>query len=261
MVIDQDDTKGSGAPTEAGLVDGGGDGLPAATPPPVIDNRSADRRAADWVLEAGGTVDVSIDGATRTVERVESLPTGEFHVLGMDLSQCAGAAGGLQRLEELSHVRVLKLYDVPVSDDDLRHIAGLETLVQLDLYHSQIGDGGLTHLAGLHRLESLSIHGTRITDDGLARIAGLRELQALNLAMTNVSDTGLQHLAPLTALRWLQLSRTRVTDAGLEQLTDLHSLSELFLQGTAVTERGVARLEAALPDCTIHVDAQKAKEE
>lgn len=239
--------------------------LPGTTPAhaasPVPDERSVDRRAAEWVLEIGGSVGVSQNGVEQTIRPGDALPEGEFSVLAVDLTDNdRAAADGLERLEGLTQLRDLKLFGVAVTDDDLKHIAGLVTLERLDLFGSKIGDSGLDHIAGLEHLQSLSIHETGVTDAGLARIAGLRELQALNLGMTRISDDGLRHLSAMTGLRWLQLSGTRVTDVGLKYLSGLYSLSELYLHDVAVTQSGVASLHDALPDCMIYSDEQLPQE-
>ncbi|HUG90208.1 MAG TPA: protein kinase [Planctomycetaceae bacterium] len=241
------------APTRTASPAGTPAGPAAETPPvdAVIDERSADRRAAEWVLGLGGTVDLLLGNVVETLDAADALPEREFALISIDLTANERAAGGLQNLAGLSQLRSLKLYGVRVTDADLEHVGRLDALVHLDLYHAQITDAGLEHIAGLTRLESLSIHHTQVSDAGLAELAGLRELQALNLAATDVSDEGLAHLEPMVELRWLQLSRTRVTDAGLEHLKGFKELSELYLSDLSLSDDAVASLQAALPACSI----------
>jgi hypothetical protein len=49
----------------------------------------------------------------------------------------------------------------------------------------------------------------------------------------------------------LNLDRTGVTNAGLAHLKGMKELDELVLTNTKVTDAGVAKLQAALPKCTI----------
>lgn len=83
----------------------------------------------------------------------------------------------------------------------------------LELSGTGITDEGLRHLAGLPGLKRLYLSRTSISDAGLAHLGSLRELEYLNLYGTQVSSAGLEHLKPLPRLRQLYLWQTQVTEA------------------------------------------------
>ena len=105
-----------------------------------------------------------------------------------------------------------------VSDDDLKHLAGLPGLSVLELWSPRITDAGLVHLAKLKNLTSLDLMQTRITDNGLDHLSGLERLKTLNLYGTLVSDDGIEKLASLSHLETLDLRQTKVTEQGCERL-------------------------------------------
>ncbi|HEY4260632.1 MAG TPA: hypothetical protein VGM98_10740, partial [Schlesneria sp.] len=106
-----------------------------------------------------------------------------------------------------------------------------------------------SELESLHRLEGLGLGGTQIA--GLEQLKGKARFHGLWLSGTSVTDTGLEHVTGLTNLKTLHLYETQVTDAGLEHLNGLTSLRNLFLHNTHTTSEGRAKLQIALPNCTI----------
>jgi hypothetical protein len=57
-----------------------------------------------------------------------------------------------------------------------------------------VTDEGLKHLAGLKALTHLNLFGTNVTDAGLEHLAELKALTVLNLARTKVTDKGVKEL-------------------------------------------------------------------
>lgn len=113
----------------------------------------------------------------------------------------------------------LRAERLPITDGDLRHLAGIESLQELMLAYTDITDEGLHHICGLPRLRVLDLWGTRISDEGLRVIA-----------------------AAAATLDRLNVGRTAITDAGLEHLRYMHTLDELNLRGTAVRGPGLVHL-------------------
>jgi len=79
-------------------------------------------------------------------------------------------------------------------------------------------DNDLPHVAQLESLERLWIERTNVSDAGLAHLKGLNGLTYLSLVNTNVSDAGLVHLRGLSQLEDLDVQWTRVTAAGVRAL-------------------------------------------
>jgi len=67
-------------------------------------------------------------------------------------------------LEELSLDRT------EISDDVLRHLAGMTTLRKLNLNYTSISDAGLVHLRNLKNLKWLHLGGTKVTREGVERL-------------------------------------------------------------------------------------------
>jgi len=218
----------------------------------VVEEEASDRRAAEWVLALGGSLQVSVGGQRRYVASADALPQETFQVslIMLGLNKRVDAAG-LENLRGLTGLRVLTLYSTPVTDAALESIRGLTGLERLQLDSTAVTDRGIECLAGLTRLEVLHVNATGVTDAGLVHLKGLTGLRELWLQNTAVSDAGLAELSRLTRLETLWLQNTKVTDAGLAHLKSLTGLQHLSLTNTKVTASGVADLRAALPDCVI----------
>jgi hypothetical protein len=89
-------------------------------------------------------------------------------------------------------------------------------------------------------------------DKDLGDLCELRDLEALVLIGPGITDASLRHIGGLRGLTHLDLTCTAVSDAGLRHLEGLRGLNKLFLWGCpTVTDEGVARLQKALPKCSI----------
>jgi endonuclease YncB( thermonuclease family) len=168
----------------------------------------------------------------------------------LDLWGCGSVSD--KGLECLKSMRRLKQLYLPVLTDDaaLEHVAHLGELVELRVGHwagRGISDEGLKHLAGLSKLRRLLLYNLEITDAGLAHLRGAQDLAVLELGRIHVSDAGMPHLAQLKNLRYLDISDTQVTDAGAQQLAGLKRLRVLALPDT-VSDAAKARLRETLPD-------------
>jgi Leucine-rich repeat (LRR) protein len=157
----------------------------------------------------------------------------------------------MKYLGELSELRGVGAYGVPIADVDLESIRGSTQLKGLNLSLTKVTDAGLRNLKTLSQLEDLELSVTRVTDLGLKHLRGLTKLKSLNLNDTRITDAGLESLSGLSRLQALTLSHTKLTDAGLDRLKGLTKLRELHLEGTNVTGAGVKDLQKALPNCTI----------
>lgn len=109
----------------------------------------------------------------------------------------------------------------------------------------------LAELHSLPHLERLNFTHSEVTDRDLEQLKRLVTLGHLNLRHTQVTDQGLARLEHLTNLSFLQLDYTGITDAGLDHLKGLSRLRFIHLENTQTTAEGRARLQKALPNCTI----------
>ena len=211
-----------------------------------------ERRAAEWVMAVGGSLQVSVGGQQRYVASIDALPQETFTIslIMLGLNRRVDAAG-LENLRGLTGLRVLTLYSTAVTDAALETVRGLTGLERLQLDGTPVTDRGMACLEGLTRLEVLHVNATQVTDAGLVHFKGLAGLRELWLQNTAVGDAGLAQLSGLAKLETLWLQNTQVTDAGLVHLKALKGLQHLSLTDTRVTASGVADLRAALPGCVV----------
>jgi Leucine-rich repeat (LRR) protein len=128
-----------------------------------------DRRAAEYVLAIGGTVQVNAAG--KQVRTVADLPRGAFRLTH------AAAAG-----------------DRWLRDAGLANFKGCKDLVELSLNNARVSNAGLAHLAGCTSLTNLDLGGTQVSD--LSPLKGMIALKRLGLGdLARLTD-----LSPLKGL-------------------------------------------------------------
>ena len=171
--------------------------------------------------------------------------------------------------EELANVKSLDLDGKQI--DDLTSMPGVENLIFLDLGVNQIVDlkplaaqanlnslilsdnqiENITPLEGLSRLEYLDLRHNRIAI--LKPLVAMTKLKTLYLSENYVDD--LTPLAGMMKLEQLNLHDNKVVE--LASLSDLKALRVLTLtKNPGLFLEQVEKLQAALPKCTIHHNAE-----
>lgn len=138
----------------------------------------------------------------------------------------------LRGLRELSKLRSVSLYDIPLDDHGLSYICDCAGLDDLVLQNTALSNEGLAQLARLPQLTHLRLKDNRQLDDGCA-----------------------PHLAALLGLVNLQLHETSIGRAGLAQLVGLRELKDLLvsLDDARLTQADLLALSAQMPRCSILV--------
>jgi hypothetical protein len=137
-------------------------------------------------------------------------------------------------------------------DANLAELCELRRLQWLLVCRTNITAARMRTIGGLTELSRLDLGDSVFTDAALKELRGLRKLGILGLTNTNVTDAGLEGLSDLSNLHWLLLDGCPgVTDAGIKSIARLKNLVFVDLTATGVTEAGVARLQNALPGCTV----------
>ncbi len=189
---------------------------PEPSPPALPD---VERRAAEWVLEIGGTVMLRSERSTIEISNASELPLGDFTVLQVDLS-------GVQQLR----------------DADLGRLQGLAGLARIDLTDTPVTDAGIVHLKEHSALSAVHLHGTAVTDRGLEHLHGLPKLLGLGLTRTAVTGSFLQHFQDHRTLVVLELDYSKVDNQGLKWLQGLPNLCRLQISHTGITDAGFMHL-------------------
>lgn len=227
-----------------------------------------DRRAAEWVLKAGGVATISLPGQADThVRAMADLPKEPFRLVGVNLSDLPAVTD--DSLKNLAGVRLkgLSLANVPIngtglahldsselrdlrlnackgtSDSTLAPVVGFANLEILGLVDTQITDTFLPRLKDLPRLEQLNLHGSKISDAGVDHLLALKSLRSLSFYGTAVGDDGLRRLRGHATLESLDLRQSQATNAGLAHLATMPALKSLLLSGVAgITDAAVPHL-------------------
>jgi serine/threonine protein kinase len=206
----------------------------------LLSPRSSQRDVAEWIIRAGGMVEVDSEFGSQQFTRGEQLPKEDFDVIGIDLTQAS--VGSIKSLAALTELQWLSAMDVSFEQQQFRDLAQLKQLVVLQLPSCSIGDEDLKPLAEMRQLESLDLGDNPITDEGLKHISQLSKLTLLYINDTDISDVGALELQRLTALEDLDLSWTNVTGIGIRHLRSLKHLTDLELQGMTISVEDVASL-------------------
>jgi Leucine-rich repeat (LRR) protein len=177
---------------------------------------------------------------------------------------------------ELTEADLEKVTELPLWNNQLTSVKGLEKLTQLEelmltgnrltklpegledltqLTWLNLGHNELTDVKGLEKLDQLKtllLHDNQLTDvKGLEKLTKLTQLHLYGNQLTDV--TGLEKL---TQLKWLHLYVNQLTDVtGLEKLTQLEELWLMY--NPDLTKAQIAELQKALPDCRIYSDPTK----
>jgi hypothetical protein len=130
----------------------------------------------------------------------------------------------MAHLGGLHSVRSLRLLPA-TTDDDMRHVAGLTSLVTLIAPDTRITDVGMAALENLVHMRELDLSKNKgVTNAGLLHLRRMQGLAVLDLSGTGLTDAGLAHIGALKGLYFLTLDDTRITNAGLVHLSGLPEL-------------------------------------
>ncbi|MFV2065783.1 MAG: hypothetical protein ACC645_02295 [Pirellulales bacterium] len=163
---------------------------------PSLADNEADRRAAQWVLDNGGTV------AAYPGSWLQQIPQEPFAVTNIDIgfSETTPKTGSVN-LNGLRSIATLLWSSFLDADNELANIGKLTSLTYLDnLYYltlaecKNISGAGLEHLSALPALRQLDVTATSIDDDALVHLKKMKGLRVLMLSETKVTATAVAEL-------------------------------------------------------------------
>jgi serine/threonine protein kinase len=144
---------------------------------PVTESRPprppVNRRAALWVLERGGVVNLKVPGESdaRSIRQRTDLPRTRFDVVQIGLAKRPG-----------------------VDESGLAELDGLPALSTLDLSGTAVTDAGVARLRGLRSLRELLLCDTAVTDLAVRELKQMTGLRRLDLQNTRISAEGVREL-------------------------------------------------------------------
>lgn len=201
-----------------------------------------DRKAAEWVLSQGGWV--KIDDENRQIGNSKDLPTEPFTLNAISLRHKKNWTDeGLAHLKDCKGLKLLDLYDTPVTDAGLAYFKDFTGLTYIDLSGTAVTDAGLVNFSKCQGLQSLDLGAVKVTDAGMAHFKDCKGLIRIALGSSPITDAGISHLKDCKQLQSLGLSATFVTDAGLAHFKDCSNLTFLDLRFTSITDAGLAHFK------------------
>jgi hypothetical protein len=136
----------------------------------------------------------------------------------------------------------LDLSSSSVTDDGLKHLAGMNGLGTIDLESTQITDAGLVHLANVTSLMRLLLGKTKVTGAGLPGLRSLEHLHEIDLSDCPVTEEGLAALQAIPGLRTLKLAGTPINNESCGRIPKLPKLQQLDLSRTQLDDACVPAL-------------------
>lgn len=224
--------------------------LPAVTPRPKGTTDSV-KKAVEWVLRTGGTVEAQTPNGPVPVTTADSI---SGPVVKISLEPKPVDDADLENLRGLSTLAELNLKQTRVTDAGLKSLAGMPLAKTLGVLNIGPGitDAGLDHLTGFPRLNYLNLSGCpSLSPAGLAKLRTFTPLRQLNLSGCNLTDGHLASLKelPLTHLHLAQSNQ--LTDAGLVNLGPMKELVQLDVEGAGLTDAGLRTVAENMPALVI----------
>lgn len=187
-----------------------------------------DRKAAEWVLDMGGIVDIHEVREGQRIYGKAELPKRSFDLVSIylhkgDKTRPPNEYTNLSALVGLRKLSRVQIGGYPVKDDDIDYLATLPDLQELNIMDSwAFGGKKLSLLKPLEKLEKINLRNAgKLSAEGVAQVAQLTHLTSLNLSNCKLKDSDLPPLRQLKKLDGLNLSETGVTLAGWRELKEL----------------------------------------
>ena len=217
-----------------------------------------DRKAAEWVLDMGGSVEVLEVRDRKRIYGKGDLPKRSFDLTSLTLEKGPKTKPyadftNLSVLAGLRKVREIRISGYPVQDDDVEYLATLPALEDLQITESWTFTGRkLSRIKVLEKLEHLNLRSCKISAEGIAQIAQLNQLKGLNFNGCKLKDSEILPLRGLSNLDHLNLTTTDISLAGWKELKGLTLTSIGFSNPPGQLEQWCTELAAIFPDIHHH---------
>ena len=170
-----------------------------------------------------------------------SAPAWQQEKEGLAAAALVDAGVPLQR-DPLGRVRWIEAGNGELTDDAMRHVAGLPYLEWLEVGGGPVTPAGVACLKDCAGIRRLYLHDIRLEGDALDWISGLTHLEALSLENTGITGKVLRQLTAVESLTVLNLGGDDISDEDLNHIARFKGLEVLALQNTKVAGAGLAGL-------------------
>jgi hypothetical protein len=93
---------------------------------------------------------------------------------------------------KLPHLYLVKLPACQITDESVKPLTQLRSLVWLELFSTPITDDGVKAVSNIRSLEILDLRSTKVTDGCVPFIASLRRLRRLHTGGTAITPAGIK---------------------------------------------------------------------
>lgn len=144
-------------------------------------------------------------------------------------------------LPELPRLNSLIMINVPLDEEDLKHIGRLENLSMLSLVNARLKPEWLRALGGLDGITWLVLNDNDL-GGGLHHLPDMPRVRHLQAAYANLNDDDLKVIGKMSHLENADLSHNAYGDQGLEHLSQLKNVTKLEIRHTNGTAEGMRHL-------------------
>lgn len=197
-----------------------------------IEYGAAMRLFVKMVVVAAAVASVRSSGAPAWQQEREVLATSALLEAGVPLQR-----------DPMGRVRWIEAGNGELTDESLRHVAGLPLLEWLEIGGGSVTPSGVARLKDCTEIRRLYLHDIRLGDEALSWVSGLAHLEALSLQKTGITGKVLRQVKAVDSLTVLNLGDNDIVDEDMEQIARFKGLEVLALQHTKVTGEGLARLK------------------
>ena len=123
---------------------------------------------------------------------------GEDYLYNVDCVVIADRDNPVELIEkavQLPYLRLVKLPNCTITDENLRLLQNLKRLEWLELYRTPTTDTGVAIVAKIPSLKILDLRGTNVTDGCLADIESMKGLRSLYVGNTAITSQGIAQIA------------------------------------------------------------------
>lgn len=177
------------------------------------------------------------------LQQLTSLNEGLDQVTEINADYSKVTAAGLQSIDKLKNLTILRLDSTPVNDEACQSIGKATSIRTLNLSHTKITSVGIAALTSLVNLNHLHLDYCYLSREAFDAIGTLPSLISISLVATNVDNTGLDRICNAKTLEYLKMNDNgALDDNGLVFLKKLDHLTGLELASTGIN--GVGLLSA-----------------
>ena len=206
-----------------------------------INLRDPGSKEIEYIPLNGNENSLALRGQILEIKRVRQIQQ-DRRLKKLGLAQAHFPHSMLGNLE--GSLKVLRLTDTGISDDDMKFVGKNQNLERLFLNANPITNNGLSHIASIRSLRFLELGGTKCDATGLSKLRNLTNLKSLALNNNRfIDDKAAEVVSSMDGLEELNMTRTKVTGKGIAYLDRLEKLSKLSLGNLHLQDKDISSLK------------------